>query len=86
MYLRTNEEAEAAEAICMASKVADGLERDLKLWRWVVISLHNAVQGFMVLSLRHGNGLLALDDKSFSEWMEAHEKGGPYPRGVSKFI
>lgn len=80
MYLRTDEESEAAEAICMASRTADDLERDINSWRWVVLALHNAVQGFMVLSLRHGNGLLALSDKSCKEWMEAYENNGPYPR------
>lgn len=80
MYMRTNEEAEAAGAINMASRFSEELETDFKPWRWLVIALHNAVQGFMVLSLRHGNGLLALDDESFAKWMEAHEKSGPYPR------
>jgi len=79
MYLRTDEELEAAEAICMASRTADNLERDISSWRWAVIALHNAVQGFMVLSLRHGNGLLALSDKSYKEWMEAYEKNESYP-------
>ena len=79
MYLRTDEEEEATEALCMASRLADGLDRDLGMWRWVIIALHSALQGFMVLSLRHGNGLLALSDKSYEEWMQAHEKGGPYP-------
>lgn len=79
MYLRTDEESEAAEALCMASRVADDLERNINAWRWVVLALHNAVQGFMVLSLRHGNGLLALSDESYKKWMEAHENNGPYP-------
>ena len=80
MYLRTDEESEVAEAICMASRTADNLERDINSWRWVVIALHNAVQGFMVLSLRHGNGLLALSDESYTKWMEAHENNSTYPR------
>jgi len=63
----------------MASRLAGDLQHDYSMWRWVIIALHNAVQGFMVLSLRHGNGLLALSDKSYAEWMDAHEKGGPYP-------
>lgn len=33
----------------------------------------------MVLSLRHGNGLAALSEDSYAEWMDAYEKGGPYP-------
>lgn len=79
MYLRTDEEAEAAEALCMALRLTDGLDRDLRLWRWVIIALHNAAQGFMVLSLRHGNGLAALTKECAAAWLKAHEKGGPYP-------
>lgn len=80
MHLRTDEEAEAAEALCMASRLADELDRDLSIWRWVIIALHSSLQGFMVLSLRHGNGLLALSDRSYAEWMEAYENEGPYPK------
>lgn len=79
MYLRTDEETEAAEALCQASRMADGLDRDVKPWRWVIIALHNAAQGFMVLSLRHGNSLAALTKESAAAWLKAHETGGRYP-------
>lgn len=32
-----------------------------------------------MLSLRHGNGLLALSDESYAAWMAAYEKGEPPP-------
>lgn len=79
MYLRTDEEAEAANAMEMAARFSDDLEHDARLWRWVIIALHNAAQGLMVLSLRHGNGLLGLKDECFKQWMEAHENQIPYP-------
>ncbi len=79
MYLRTDEEFEAANAMQMAAQFASSLAKDLHLWRWVIISLHNAAQGAMVLSLRHGNGLLALNDESYSAWMAAYEKNEPPP-------
>ena len=79
MYLRTDEEAEAANAMEMAARFAEGLEADPRLWRWVIIALHNAVQGMMVLSLRHGNGLLALTDDCFKQWMDAHDNHTSYP-------
>lgn len=74
MYLRTNEEFETANAMKMAAQFAEGLESDPYLWRWVIIALHSAAQGVMVLSLRHGNGLLALSDESYAAWMAAYEK------------
>lgn len=63
----------------MAANFAAKVQGDLQLWRWVVIALHSAAQGAMVLSLRHGNGLLALSDKSYAAWMAAYEKREPPP-------
>lgn len=48
-------------------------------WKWVLIGLHNAVQGFMVLALWNGNGLLALRDRIAAKWLKAYNNGGPYP-------
>jgi hypothetical protein len=79
MYLRTDEESEAANAMEMAAQFASGVAADLHLWRWVIIALHNAAQGIMVLSLRHGNGLLALSDESYAEWMAAYERNETPP-------
>lgn len=79
MYLRTDEEAEATEALAMASRMAARAAHDTQAWRWFVIALHNATQGFMVLSLRHGNGLLALTDECYAAWMDAYENNKPYP-------
>jgi len=79
MYLDTDEEQEVSNALQMAARFSEGLEAEPHLWRWVIIALHNAVQGMMVLSLRHGNGFLALTDKCCQEWMDAHQNGTPYP-------
>ncbi len=42
-------------------------------WKWVFISLHNALQGFMVLSLQGTNALNVLTPKSAKEWLEGYE-------------
>ncbi len=87
MYLRTDEEAEAANAVKMAAQFAEHAHEDLHLWRWIVIAMHNAAQGTMVLSLRHGNGLLALNDESYAAWMQAHEKNeAPPPEKLDNFL
>jgi len=66
--------------MAMAANFAQGVESDPHLWRWVILALHSATQGAMVLSLRHGNGLLALSADSLAEWMAAYEKNEPPPR------
>jgi hypothetical protein len=77
MYLPTDEESAAANAMRMAAQFASELAEDLHLWRWVIIALHNAAQGVMGLSLRHGNGLLALSDESYAAWMSAYDRNEP---------
>jgi hypothetical protein len=87
MYLRTDEEAEAANAMHMAATFASQVQADLHMWRWVIIATHNAAQGAMVLSLRHGNGLLALSDESYAAWMHAYEKNEtPPPEKLDSYL
>jgi hypothetical protein len=79
-YYRTDEEAEAADALLAALRFSRDIGSNLRQWRWTIIALHNAVQGFMVLSLRHGNGLLALSPKCMVAWLNAYEaRTGRYP-------
>ena len=78
-YLRTDEQEEAVRSLEWAELQARTLAADAYAWKWVLIALHNAVQGFMVLALWNGNGLLALRPKVAKKWMEAYESGGQFP-------
>lgn len=84
LWLRTGETEEAISALEMLVETAPSLIADTYRWKWVIISTHNALQGFMVLALRHGNGLLALKDKIAAEWLKAYREGGPYPVEIDK--
>jgi hypothetical protein len=75
-YLRTNEHEEAVRSLEWAELQARMISTDSYHWKWVLISMHNAVQGFMVLALWSGNGLLALRKDSAVKWLEAYETGG----------
>ena len=87
MYLRTDQEAEAANAVKMAAQFAERAHEDIHLWRWIIIAMHNAAQGTMVLSLRHGNGLLALTDECYAAWMQAYEKHEtPPPEKLDSYL
>ncbi len=87
MYLRTDEEAETANAVMMAAQFADRAHEDPHLWRWIIVAMHNAAQGAMVLSLRHGNGLLALTDECYAPWMQAYERHEtPPPEKLDSYL
>jgi len=79
LWLRTDETEEAISGLEMLAETAPSLIADPYRWKWVIISTHNALQGFMVLALRHGNGLLALKDEIAAQWLKAYREGGKYP-------
>jgi hypothetical protein len=78
-YLRTNEREEAVRSLEWAAAQIAQVQTDPYNWKWVLISLHNAIQGYLVLALWNGNGLLTLKPKSAAKWLKALEGGGAYP-------
>lgn len=78
-YLRTSEHEEAVRSLEWAEIQARGLATDPYAWKWVLVALHNATQGFMVLALWNGNGLLTLRPRVAEKWLKAYQNGGPFP-------
>lgn len=79
-WLRTNEYEEAVSAAEAAADFSETVLKDPYRWKWVLIAVHNAVQGFMVLALRRGNGLLALRDDIAAEWLKAYRADKTLPK------
>jgi hypothetical protein len=78
-WLQTNEHEEAISALEAAAEWAGQIEKKIDYWKWVVLAIHNATQGFMVLALRGSDGLRPLKDDSAAAWLTAYRKGGEYP-------
>lgn len=76
IWLTTDESEEVVSALEMTAEMGKRLPQDKYAWKWVILSLHSALQGFMVLALRQGNGLLALTTKSRNKWLEEYRKEG----------
>ena len=73
---------EFLETISALEAVADELERvqgDPYRWKWVILTLHSAMQGMMALALRGGNNLRILKSEDTKRFLDAIESGGPYP-------
>ncbi len=67
---------EMEDAICSFELFVEELPKVMSRphhWKWAVISLHNSLQGFMILSL--GNMQNILKTKSFEEWEKRFEPG-----------
>lgn len=78
-YLRTDERQEAVRSLEWAAEQASQLEQDPYLWKWLLVAMHNAIQGFLVLALWNGNGLLTLTAKGAAKWLEAYNSDAPFP-------
>lgn len=79
-FLRTSEQEEAVRSLEFAARQAKEIANDLYSWKWVLISLHNAAQGFMVLALWNGNGLLSMRDDVAAKWLQAYREDKPLPQ------
>ena len=51
-YLSTDTEREAVGALEATARFLEEVGTDPTMWKWAIIALHNAVQGFMVLALQ----------------------------------
>jgi hypothetical protein len=78
-WLITDGAVETVSAFEVFAEEAQKLPTDPYRWKWAIISLHSGLQGMMVLALQGSNGLHVLREEDAKRWLEAHEKGGPYP-------
>ena len=82
---------EKRDAVCSLELLVEHLPKVKtapQQWKWVILSTHSALQGFMVLSLRGTNDLNVLTKKSASKWLEAYESKSPryQPRKLDDFM
>jgi hypothetical protein len=77
--LRTDEHDDAVRSLEWTAELSGRVATDQYVWKWILVALHNAAQGFMVLALWDGNGLRALRNNIAARWLKAHRSGAPYP-------
>ncbi len=78
-WLITDGAVETVSAFEVFAEEAQRLSSDPYRWKWAIISLHSGLQGSMVLALQGSHGLHVLRKEDAKRWLEAHERGGPYP-------
>jgi hypothetical protein len=78
-WLRTDEREDAVRSLEWTCELADRVPGDIHVWKWLLIALHNTVQGYMVVALEKGDGLLPLRPRLATQWLRALEGKGPFP-------
>lgn len=77
--VKTNSELEAVRSLEFAAHYATLTGRDPYSWKWVLISVHGALQNLMALSLSAGNNLWSLRDDTAAAWLKAYKDGRRLP-------
>ncbi len=71
-YIGFDLDAQAVDALAMATDQIYLVQADPFAWKWVVIALHNALHGFMGLALRRTDGAQLLIEKherrTYAHW------------------
>jgi len=79
-YLQTSHWTDAVTSLEAAHEFVERITVAPHYWKWLIVAVHSAVQGFMALALEQGNSLLVMTDDRRVKWLRAHEKGEePYP-------
>ncbi len=80
IWFGTNERTEVAKALEMLERTLDLAISDLYYWKWVIIALHNAVQGAIVCTISGSAGFGALKPQIAAEWLRVYRaETGDYP-------
>ncbi|OPY67800.1 MAG: hypothetical protein A4E57_02119 [Syntrophorhabdaceae bacterium PtaU1.Bin034] len=78
-WLITDGAVETVSAFEVLAEETQRLTSDPYRWKWAIIALHSGLQGAMVLALQGSHGLHTLREEDAKRWLDAYEKGGPYP-------
>jgi hypothetical protein len=73
-WLSTYEAVEAVLSLEMVSETLPKVFDNIHYWKWVLIALHNALQGYMVLALARCGSFNILTKKSAEEQMAAETR------------
>lgn len=72
-YFSTDESREAVGALEATARFLAQAAEDQAMWRWAIIAIHSAVQGFMVCALAGSTNLGAYDESSRKRRLKAQQ-------------
>lgn len=79
-YLRLDEREDVINALEHAAQTAKTLDEHPLNWKWVIIAVHNALQGALVCTLSGTHGTGALSNNSMKEMWEWFEVSRTDPK------
>lgn len=78
-YIRFDRRSEALSSLKEFASCLAKVNEDPFVWKWAIISVDNALQGYMTTVLVKGNSFNTWRKKDRAAWLEAHNADEPYP-------
>jgi len=78
-YVNFNRQDDALVSLALFCDSLEKVSSDIRYWKHAIVSVHNALQGFICISIRNGNSLLTLKKKHVKKWLKAYENNEAYP-------
>ncbi len=85
-WLRTDEYEEIVTTLKSCQKFLKETDNDLSYWKWVFISLHNALQGCMVVALTGSDSFGAINEDQERKWRKAYSENSELPKEKEKLL
>jgi len=76
IWLRTDEREEVLKTLSACRDFLKKVHEDKSYWKWVFISLHNAIQGAMVVALRRTDGFGPIREDIEKKWYKKYRETG----------
>jgi len=57
----------------------DRTSQNLFAWKYAIVAIHNALQGYMCICLANGNGFQTWSERDFKKWLEAYRSDTVLP-------
>ena len=74
MWLEIDERKDVLSSLTLCNLALNSLADDNWLWKWAILSIHNALQGSMVCHLSGTAQIGALSSKSAEAWFAWHNR------------
>ena len=78
-YIRLDRQSDAKASLDEFCHCIERLPVDDSAWKYALISMHSALQGYICISLNAGNGFQTWSERHLKKWINAYENGTNFP-------
>lgn len=78
-YIRFDRQSDAQASLDQFCASLERTKDDESAWKFALIAVHSALQGYICIALRNGNSFQTWNERHLKKWLDAYDKGGDLP-------